>query len=99
MAEHRAATDHAYDPLWDAGRTTQRKGKWANLGISLSIAAHAGLVWYIYETKFVPHYKFYADDQAVTAQLISAVKPPPPPEPPKPEPVKQAPPPKPVITP
>ena len=90
--EPQTAPAHRYDPLWNEGRAKARRPRWANLAIGLSLAAHAGLVYYIYESKFAPHYKAYADT-AIQAQLMPLDRPrTPPPEPPKQPPVKRDPP-------
>ena len=91
MAEQHAV--HRYDPLWDSGRKINAKGRGARVAIGLSIAAHLGLGYYIYETKFVPHYKVYQGDQAIVADIIDLTPPPPPPEPPKPQEARNQPPP------
>jgi protein TonB len=94
MLEPQAAPAHRHDPLWNEGRATGPRPRWANLAIGLSLAAHAGLVWYVYESKFAPHYKVYADT-AIQAQLVPLDRSrTPPPEPPKQPPVQRDPPPK-----
>ncbi len=92
MTGEGASPGRSYDPLWDQGKARRRRPAWARLAVLASIGVHAGLVYYIYETKFVAHYRLYGDDKAVTAELLPTLRPPPP-EPPKLEPAKPVPPP------
>jgi protein TonB len=91
MAEQRAALDRGYNPLWDKGTKRGPRLRKTHLAIAASIAAHIGLGYYVYETKFTPHYTVYGDD-AIVAQIVRPVKPPPQ-EAPKPPPVNREPPP------
>jgi len=81
--------------------TKTGRGRGAKFAIAASIALHGALVYYVYETKFVPHYKAYSDE-AIVAELVQQPKPPPPPPPeeaaPPPAPQEAAPPP-PALTP
>lgn len=90
MIEQKTALGHRYDPLWGAAGKKKRLGSGTKVAIAISILVHAGLFYYVYETKFVVHYKEYGD-QAISAEIFRPFKEPPP-EPPKPE-VNQAPPP------
>ncbi len=54
MAEQRAAPPRGYNPLWDKGTKKRPRFRKAHLAIGVSIAAHIGLGYYVYETKFVP---------------------------------------------
>jgi protein TonB len=91
---------HRYDPLWDSGRKMNPKSRGARIAIGLSIAAHIGLGYYIYETKFVPHYMHYEDPQALSATIVDLPKPAPPEAAKPPPPVERAPlPPQPPLAP
>lgn len=72
-----------YDPLWNDVRP-RRKGGWSRAGIAISLAVHAGLIWYVYEAKFAPAYRIF-DDTGVTVELLKPTRPPPPPPPPEPQ--------------
>jgi protein TonB len=80
MIEH-AASKRPYDPLWDGGAPRRGAGRGAKLAIVLSVAAHAGVVWWVYETKFVAKYQNYGTDKPIAVDFIPAAKPPPPPPP------------------
>jgi len=97
MAEHRTASEHPYNPLWDERSPRRRLGPAANLAIALSLAAYAGLLYVVYEVKIAPKYRAYSD-QAVVAEIIPLVKPPPT-EPPKAEPALEPLPPPPDLRP
>lgn len=82
MAKQGVALDRAYNPLWDnaANRGGAKKGlrlRKTHLAIGVSIAAHIGLGYYVYETKFVPHYKVYSGDKAVVIDVLRLPKAPP----------------------
>ncbi|HTI66157.1 MAG TPA: energy transducer TonB [Caulobacteraceae bacterium] len=98
MAEQHSTSEHHYDPLWDNGTKKRGLGRGATVAIGLSIAVHAGLVYYIYETKFVARYTQYHSGKVISAEIVPRVKPPaPPPEPPKPPPLNREPPPAPPL--
>jgi protein TonB len=58
----------------------------------VSIAAHGGLAYYVYETKFAPHYRVWGEDP-VTVVTLNRAEPQKPPEPPKPAVKQEQPPP------
>lgn len=84
---------------WDVGARQPRRGSASRLAVVVSIAAHVGLAYAVYETKFAPNWR-EPPERVIETTIYDLPKPPPPKpaaEAPRPEP--QAPPPAPELTP
>lgn len=96
MVEPHVPSAQAYDPLWNSGAAPSRKGKVSRLAIVLSIAAHAAVIYAVYETKFVLKAPPVIDQRMIIDVVPMPKRPPPPPEAPKPQPVAKTPAPRPL---
>ena len=77
--ENPTVAPRRYDPLLDEGR---RPGKGLStgtiVGIIISILLHVGLIYWLWKSKFQPHYQI-TEDTAVKVDLTKLAPPPPPP--------------------
>ena len=95
MAGHTSGPQ-SYDPLWNNGVKRRGRTARANIAIAASVAVHAALFYYVYETKFAPRYTVY-EGGGIDVDILRLPKTPPPPPPPPeqetPKPVADKPPP------